>query len=78
MPLVKTHPFAIDRRAGLAPKGERRIVAAELDADLLQNPIGLSLDEVEAFLAHQDIRGDLTPDTGDDRGRRASRLLAPG
>jgi hypothetical protein len=50
---LETHPFAIHVRTGIAQQLERLGITAELHADVLQDGIGIVLDELEAFLAQQ-------------------------
>jgi hypothetical protein len=58
-----------DRRARGLPEADRIGVAADLEADLLEQQIGVALDLVEAFRRQQLVRRDLA---GDER--RCGRL----
>ena len=44
------HALALDVGAGLLPHRQRFGVVAELDADLLEDPVGIGLDQRDAFL----------------------------
>ncbi len=62
---------AVDGGAGILEQLQRLGVVADLDADLGQQPIGLRLDQRQAFLAQQLVRWDLATDE-----RRRVRLGA--
>ena len=54
---IDPHPVAIDRRAGLAPHGDR-LVVAELDADFLEDLAGFVVDELDRFVRHDVVERD--------------------
>src|SRR5581483_6554926 len=72
---IEAHPLALHIGAGLAPEFQRPGVAAEIDADLLQDLVDRRLDAGEAFLAQQVISWNLTANTGDDPGGVAADAL---
>ncbi len=77
----KAHPLALDVAAGAAKEIERAGKVAKLDADLLQQRLGVALDRCEALLADHFGERDLAGDVGDRRvrtmgARRSPRLTA--
>ena len=58
-PAREADALAVDVGAGVAEQAERVGVAAELDADLLEDRVGVVLDEREALLAEDLERGEL-------------------
>ena len=77
----KTHPLALDVAAGVAKERERPGKVAELDADFLKQRLGVALDHVEPFFAHELGQRNLAGDVGDGgersfRARRAARFTA--
>ena len=76
IPRGKRTRVAVDVGAGVAEDPERLGVAAELDADLLEDRVGVVLDERQALLAEDLERGELA---GQERdvlgvGREPQRL----
>jgi hypothetical protein len=55
-------------------QAQRLLVAAELDADLAEDAVGVALDEVEALFAQQLVKGYAPGDVG---RRRPLGRLAP-
>ena len=55
----EVHALALDVGAGVLPDLERLGVVAEVDADLLENGVGIVLHQREPFLAQHLVVGDL-------------------
>ena len=77
----KAHPLALDVAASVAKEIERAGKVAKLDADLLQQRLGVALDRREALFADEFREGDGAGDVGNGGvralgARRASRLAA--
>ena len=72
MPAREADPLAVDVGAGLAEEAQRVGVAAELDADLLEDRVGVVLDEREALLA-EDLERRQRAGQERARARRAAR-----
>ena len=68
---LEADPRPDDVGAGLLEEPQRFLVAAELDADLLQDAVGVGLDLGQPFFAHKFIGGDLPRDVGRPDKRRA-------
>ena len=73
---IEADPGAVDGGPGVAEQTERDLVAADLDADVGQDPVGVRLDERQALLAEQLVDGDLAPEEGRRVG--VARVLGPG
>jgi hypothetical protein len=71
----KAHPLALDVAAGVAKESKRPGKVAELDADLLQQRVGVAFDRLEAFFAQHIRERDLA---GDVRDRRMRAMGARG
>ena len=68
-------PLIGDARAGAPPQLDRGLVAADLHADLLQQPVGVRLHRAQAFLGEQLVGRQRTRDVGRcERRLRAARL----
>ena len=65
----EAHALALELGAGVLPDLERLRVLAELDADFLENSVGVALDDLQAFLVQDLVVGDRTRDVGDGGGR---------
>ena len=50
---IEADPLAVDRGPGVAEQRQRHLVAADLDADVGQDPVGVRLDERQALLPQQ-------------------------
>ena len=77
----KAHPLALDVAAGAAKELERAGKVAKLDADFLQQRVGVALDRRETLFAEHFGQRDLAGDVGDRRvrtlgARRSARLAA--
>ncbi len=57
-PAREADPLAVDVGAARLQRRERVGVAAEVDADLLENRVGVPLEEREAFLVEHLVRGE--------------------
>ncbi|MCY1242260.1 hypothetical protein D9M68_538670 [compost metagenome] len=66
------HALAAHIGTGLFPQFERFRVVAELDADFLQDRVGIALDELQAFLVEDLIFANLALDIGQRRSRTAA------
>ena len=80
-PAREPHALALDVGARVAKARQRGGIIAEVDADLLQQRLGVALDDREPFLAQDLGRGDRAGDVGDRgmaafRARDAARLAA--
>ena len=73
-PARKAHPFALDVAARPAKKLKRAGKAAEFDADLLEQRVGVALDDLEPLGAQNFGQRDLAGDVGDG----CVRALGPG
>jgi hypothetical protein len=81
-PLGHAHPLAVDVRAGRAPQPQGLGVAAELDADLLQDLLRGRFDELDRFLSEQVKRRQAAADLpelpgAEPRTRRPARRARP-
>ena len=65
----KAHPLALDVAAGVAKESKRPGKVAELDADLLQQRLGVAFDRLEAFFAQNFRERDVARDVRDGRMR---------
>ena len=63
---------------GLAPQAQRFRVAAELDADLLENRLGVRLDDLDGLSAQQFDHGELAPYVGQLAGGLSRPRRSPG
>ena len=77
----KAHPLALDVAARAAKEVERARKVAELDADLLEQRVGVALDDFEPFLAENLGQRNVARDVGHGDGRAlgaggAARLAA--
>jgi hypothetical protein len=73
------HAFAAHVGAGIAPEPQRLRVAPELDADFLEDRLGIGLDDFDGLRVEQFDRGDPASDVGqlgvaELRPRRAADL----
>ena len=73
-PRLESHTLAPDVGAGRAPQRQGVRIAAKLDADVAEDPIGGPIDPIQSFLAQQVIQGDPATYPGDSRrsGRGAT------
>ena len=62
---------------GVPEQGQRRLVAPELNADLGEDPVGLSLDVAERLFGEQLVGGDPAARLRHRRRRVAGRTAAP-
>ena len=69
----EAHPLALHVGAGLAKQALRLLVLADLEADLLQDGLGMFLEPGESLLAEQFEGGDSACDVG---GRALSAVAA--
>ena len=83
-PARETDPLPVDGRAGLTEDPQGIGVAAELEADLLEDRVGVVLDERQALLVEDLERGELAGQERDvlgvarEAGRLAGRSTATG
>jgi hypothetical protein len=66
----------VDLGAGLTPEPQSHIVAAELDADLLEDGVSRRLDPEEALLAEELVGRNLPRDPGNE-GMRSPGVALP-
>ena len=59
---IEPHALALDARPGLPEQLERLVVAAKLDADLPQNPVGMRFQPHQLFFVEQIVRRNLAGD----------------
>ena len=52
-PRREAHPIAVDVGAGIGEAGHRARVVANLDADLLQDDLGIALQQLETLLGDE-------------------------
>jgi len=62
----EVHPLALDVRARVLPQLQRLRIVAEVDADLLEDGVGIVLEELEALGAEYLVVGDLPRDVGNE------------
>ena len=68
------HPLAPHVGAGRLPDLERLGIVAKVDADLLEDGIGIALEKTQALLGQHLVVGDLAGDVREPRRRaRAAR-----
>ena len=67
--LGEMYALATNIRTGVLPELERFRVLTELDADFLQNAIGIVFDQAEAFLIQNFVFANLAGDVGKRRAR---------
>ena len=77
-PRLEAHALSLHVGARLAPQRQRGRVAAELDADLLEDPIGGPIDEVQAFLVQQAVGRNPAPHSRNRGGSRGGAALPAG
>ncbi len=72
----ETHPFALHVGACGLEQCQRLVIVAEVDADLLQDRIGIVFEQFEAIAPHHFVAGNLPRDVRDEmygRGRCVPR-----
>jgi hypothetical protein len=74
--LVEAHARALDVGARFAPNFERLRVIAELEADFLDDPVGLLFELDQAFFAEELVERDLALDVRGCGGLRARAFAA--
>ena len=72
---VDPHPVAVDVAARRLPHGGRFVVA-KLDADLLEDLARLVVNELDRFIRHDVVDGDLAHQGGERHRRRRAQLPA--
>ena len=60
----EAHAFAVDAGAGVFPQGQCAGIVAKVEAHLLENGVGVVLDEREPFLVQELVDGYLAGDIG--------------
>ncbi len=71
---LEAHARALDVGASGLPDFECARIVAELEADLLDDPVGLILEFIDAFLAEKFVERNLALDKGGSHGLRAFTL----
>ena len=61
---IEAHEVAVHRGAGVAEQVAGGVVAADLDADVAEELVGLCLDERQALVGQELVERDLAPDEG--------------
>src|SRR5262249_23951922 len=80
-PAWKAHALALDIRAGILPQLQRLRIVAEGDADLLEEGVGIVLEQLEPLWAEHPVVGNLSGYVGTEgmawSGARSDLGLAP-